>query len=559
MNIKIDRVLNQRPVLSMLILSGLMGLCFGLSRATWQNSVEVAQVLAGVIRYPLDNPQYIYSIKACSLINDLSAVLLLVTGSEMMASIIISGLLGMISFQALAMVIFTVNRDIYISLMGVLFIYLMNYIGKGVSYPIHFLGILYTYGVIGPFFSILVIALLGAGEYRSGFFILGLLPFVHAAWAVWIWAVLFGAALFDIKFFIKILKEFYPYFLGGLLISLAGAGYHLYLMRDLPVIEPAVKRQYLLNFIRHWDFHRLKFYWDYEHGTLSFAKPGIMIGLYSVVIGFFGLKQFKESPQVSLFLRIIVLSGILSLCAGAVTHLPLENIPMSFLLLIPGRFVNLSNIVCAALLVGIFTSTSMRKHKINYFVFMGVVVLNAVLFLHQPFVAGISAGVLFCWFFYVVVIGGRRQSEERFITKTAGGFFQGGVRYRATLLGIMIVFLLIHLPNKGLNKALGFQQRKFLDRTRSDFLDRMGKREGMMLITTEFNNISLKTRRPVLLRPGQLDTLIYAPESSLIMDRLLKKIYGVDLFNPPETAKVYKGEVRSLVYKTLWENRTLSE
>jgi len=193
------------------------------------------------------------------------------------------------------------------------------------------------------------------------------------------------------------------------------------------------------------------------------------------------------------------------------------------------------------------------------FVFMGVVVLNAVLFLHQPFVAGISAGILFCWFFYVVVIGGRRQSEERFITKTAGGFFQGGVRYRATLLGIMIVFLLIHLPNKGLNKALGFQQRKFLDRTRSDFLDRMGKREGMMLITTEFNNISLKTRRPVLLRPGQLDTLIYAPESSLIMDRLLKKIYGVDLFNPPETAKVYKGEVRSLVYKTLWENRTLSE
>jgi hypothetical protein len=70
-------------------------------------------------------------------------------GSERIVSIVFSGLLGMVSFQAISLFIFAISRNIYISVIGVIFIYLTNLVGDGVVYPIWLLGQQHTYGMLG--------------------------------------------------------------------------------------------------------------------------------------------------------------------------------------------------------------------------------------------------------------------------------------------------------------------------------------------------------------------------------------------------------------------------
>ena len=60
-----------------LAVSGLFGFRIGLvGFPTWHICVETAQVVAGLVRYPAENPFYIYHTKLWSLVIQICAVLL---------------------------------------------------------------------------------------------------------------------------------------------------------------------------------------------------------------------------------------------------------------------------------------------------------------------------------------------------------------------------------------------------------------------------------------------------------------------------------------------------
>ena len=73
----------------------------------------------------------------------------------------------------------------------------------------------------------------------------------------------------------------------------------------------------------------------------------------------------------------------------------------------------------------------------------------------------------------------------------------------------------------------------YRDRTNDLFFQTVARGRGVLLTGGDLYLIQLRTRRAILLNGGALDSLPYAPESAPIMDRVLRNVYRIDLFNPP--------------------------
>lgn len=571
---KINSILNRNPVLFTLILSGLAGFCLGLSTATWQVAVETGQVLAGIVEYPADNPNYMYHLKAFTIVAHFSALLLRLLGSEKIVSIIISGLLGMVSFQALSMLIFAINRNIYISVLGAIFIYFTNYLGSWIRYPIILLGNKHTYGVLGLSFIVLVIALIGAKAYRLGLFCLGLAPCIHASWGSWLFLIISLSALFQFDSTKKVVRAYYWYFIAGISIVVLSLIYQLYLMQALPVIDPEIKKQYLDSFVKYWSEHRKPFYWDYAKGQFSLARKAVIFCIYSIIAGLLSLIYLKKEGSLSFIFRLIIISGILSLLIAGITHLPPENVPAYLLMAMLGRYINLNNIVLTAALLGILTHCNNRHYRWNYYAFLLLLVGG---FFHQRSRIFLIFPIISLYLPYLALNRHYSAAKETSsgLVKPSGGVFRyvhtliekadfrlvrkGRFSYGKTLLCIMAIFLLINLPKEDFVRRFLVRQTDFRDRTNDASYSKISERKGMILTTADFFLISLKTRRPVLVKIRGLNALMIVPESGDILNNILKKIYGVSLLNAPPDAYRNKAIIPSELYRDLWEKRTVKE
>src|SRR5688572_16378870 len=106
-----------RTGLVILIASGILGFILGITRfQTWHVAVETAQVLAGLVAYPPDNPFFIYHTKLWTAICQACALLLNAGFSEIALSRLLSGLVGAVSFQAVSMLVYAFSRDWLIAL-----------------------------------------------------------------------------------------------------------------------------------------------------------------------------------------------------------------------------------------------------------------------------------------------------------------------------------------------------------------------------------------------------------------------------------------------------------
>ena len=92
----------------------------------------------------------------------------------------------------------------------------------------------------------------------------------------------------------------------------------------------------------------------------------------------------------------------------------------------------------------------------------------------------------------------------------------------------------------------------FADRTNDVFFADIAARPGVLLVAGDLHLIQLRTRRPVLLDTGALDTVMYSLETGAAMQRMLRGIYGLDLFNPPSDA-VGAGRIPALSHRETWE------
>src|SRR5262245_1298881 len=164
-------------ILAVLAASGIGGFHAGMvTFPDWQVAVETAQVVAGLVHYPPGNPFYLYHLELWTVLHQICAVLLRLGFTEIALSKMVSGLLGMVSLQAIAMIVYGLSRDGLLAVGSAFLIAFTHTAEYGVDYPIYLMGTPHTYGAIGLSFIALIAGLAGAGCYRASGFLLGIAP-----------------------------------------------------------------------------------------------------------------------------------------------------------------------------------------------------------------------------------------------------------------------------------------------------------------------------------------------------------------------------------------------
>jgi hypothetical protein len=539
--------------------SGTLGFVVGaISLPDWQVAVETAQVVAGIVAYPPDNPFYIYHAKLWTILHQLSALLLIAGVPEGTLAVVISGLLGLVSFQALSMVVYALTRDALLSIGSAVLMAFARAAETDTVYPIALMGTVHTYGALGLSTFVLVVGLLGSGLYLAGGFLLGLSPALHPALGAWLFIVVAIAFTWrgrqagegPASAGRRVLKGFAA---GGAVTAISFI-LQLAMMWGLPESDPVVTRKYLMAFVELWDGHRQ---------PVGLGSQGIQLNAAALALSLIWLKwHARDLPRSSvLLLKLLATAAAVSLIVAFLSHVPARHLPTAFVISMPGRLLNVNAMAFPALLLGLVGVYRSQWWSGLLTVFLSVALavnnrsrlwdrlaedswLRDILPVTRPVqvftyaVAGLLLGAgLSAWYRRREHVTG--QSDAGTSTRILAGLG------KAVLVAVPVT--LVALTWRGWQAEHGI-----LSGANSAVLERAAQGHGMLLTAGSLDLIQLKTRRPVLLNGGGLDGLPYAPESGPAVERILRDVYEIDFFNPPEAARG-KGAVPSAFNRAAWE------
>jgi hypothetical protein len=546
----------QDPVLMVGAFSAAAGFVIGCcGYGTWQVAVESAQVVAGLVHYPRDNPFYVYHTKLWTVLHPLAALLLRAGLTEGTVSLLVSGLLGAVSFPALALTALAVGRDRLIALGVPFFVELTRAANFEIAYPIWILGSTHTYGVLGLSAALLAVALVGNGRYGAGAFALGVLPCVHPSVGVWTWLVVGLAIASGGRGLRETLRPALRPFLIGVGLTLVSFAGHKLFISDVPPADAATSSRYLSAFVRTWDTHR---------SAVPLRNPGVYVAVGALAVCVLALLRMRAllTPAARLLLRILIVSAILGLGFLVLSRVP-DRLPDTLLILMPNRLVNLIVLAACPLLIGLLAA---RQDVLGSLNLAALVVAGAYLaekvgvgymkpntnfhpafpFVLWPAITpalglGLSAALL------ALALLLRRQEASP------------ASRANVIMIGLRLVSL----------GAMTWAVMVAADRTQSqwparhdvlrDFrgdalLAQVAEQKGLLITASDLHLVQLRTRRPVLIDGGGLDLLAYTLEAGPVLDKILRRVYGIDLFNPPPEAHRL-GMIPPLTTQAKWASR----
>jgi hypothetical protein len=524
-----------RP-LWVLAIAGALGFRVGLvGFPIWQVAVESAQVVAGLVPYPDGNPFYIYHTKLWTLLHQVGAVALLAGTSEITLSRLLSGVMGMLGLQALAMVAYALSRDVVLSIGAAFVVFLSRTTDYGVVYPVMLMDTPHTYGVVGLSLVALVMGLFGSGCVRLGAFLLAIAPAAHPSLGAWLWLVVGLAIVWDVWALKSDLRTALPYFGAGCALTAVSLLVQVTVIADAPPIDSATASRYLSAFISQWDGHRR---------TVDPTSVGVALNVGALVVSGVRLWAREDLTRSATFaLRMVIVAAVVGLSFVGISRIPPERLPGFLLVLMPSSVLNVDVLLFGVLIIGVMAPAEHRGVGRP----AALVVLAALLFVDRsmfwdwaaahPRTAALPrlrpqvvfasmtmialALVLFEW-----TIGRRRSSNaapsQRFEERL-------GIGLERTAILAMTVFAVwlawrIERPWRSV----------FLDRTNDPIFAALASEpEGLVATAGSFQLVQLYSRRPVLLDGGGLDGLPYALEAGPAMERVLREVYGIDLFHPP--------------------------
>jgi hypothetical protein len=543
-----------------LLVSGAIGFHAGAGAfADWQVAVETAQVVAGLVDYPPGNPFYIYHTKLWTILHQALAVLLLAGVTERTLSIAVSGLLGMVSFQALSLIVYALSRDLLLASAACALIFFSRVAEAGGVYPIWLLGTTHTYGALALGYGALVPAMVGAGWIRTGLFLLGLAPAVHPSLGAWVVVIAALAFVWDVRRLSEEFRPAMPAFIAGCAVTAASLIVQLTLIYDAPRVDASVGDRYLASFVTFWDGHRQ---------PVNLEGDTVRLNIAALVVGVLWLTRFRDRlPRPSLFLlRFVVVSAALSLLLALLSSIPPGRLPAALVISMPGRVLNLNMLMFSAVLLGVIgayrrewwsgmltlllTSALMLGGRSGLWAFDGshramasripeIVRMNSTNILLRVAVLQLAIAAATDWI---------RRSRRR---QAADG---RALRYLGRAL--RIASLVVVFWAAVLTWTLRGPRVAMFDRTNDVLFQVVSEGDGLLLTGGDLHLIQLRTRRPVLLDGGGLDALPYALEAAPEMERILRDVYSIELLDPPEEAR-YRGAVPHEFVKKAWESYTL--
>jgi hypothetical protein len=533
----------------------------------WQVAVETAQVVAGIVRYPNDSPFYEYHLKLWTVLHQICALLLVSGVSEIALSKLLSGLLGMVSFQALAMIVYALGRDSLLAIGSAFLISFTRTAEYGVTYPIHLMGTTHTYGVLGLSTVALIVGLTAAGWYRTGGFLVGLAPAIHPSLGAWFGPAVVAAGIWHFRRNLSELRPALRFVFAGFAVTAVSLVAQLVQSRGIPTIDPVLAQRYLASFITFWDGHR-------QPPSLSAEGVKLTIGLALLAVLWLKLSPRLASPA-ALLLRMVVVTTTLSLVLLLVSLLPAAALPPILLVLMPSRLVNLNALIAVAVVIGLvanFAGTGQRTWSglLMVYLTIGLFISNRSMLWElddgaqrsairsiildsptRPLQIVLTVSVL------LVVIAAvfRWRAACESVVRRQAPAVTPSVRVVTALArsGVLVTlaaatFLLWQWPQRSAREV-------YSDWTNNSSLAVVAAGSGLLLTGGDLHLVQLRTRRPVLLDGGGLDGLPYALESGPAFERILRDVYAIDLHNPPEEARG-KGVIPNGVNQATWERFT---
>jgi hypothetical protein len=308
----------------------------------------------------------------------------------------------------------------------------------------------------------------------------------------------------------------------GTACSLAAFAVHWFWIAPRPQgADLALAERVVRTYVTQWDTHRVI---DPRAVPWMLEVDAYVLGLMAVLYGV----SRKSLPAGALFL----FRGLLAISAvGVGSLLAQPYLPLDVRVLMLHRWLNLNSMAFPVLVFGMLGYWGLRQNRP---LALGALLLNAVLILalvtdsltlasHGGFggTAGAWRGLAF------PALGG-------------GVVCLLAVRYREALpalstLAIRRLALAGTLALGALIAAtLSFRVMPLFEAERlkgrdglSDFVATLSGRDGLMLVAHPTAvRFPLRTRRPVLLDPEQVDIFTYVPAAAPEMERILNRVYG---------------------------------
>jgi len=509
--------------------SGSLGFVLGALFADWQVVVETGQVLAGLVSYPPDNPFFLYHATVWSLLNQGAAVMLRAGASEIASSVIVSGLLGLVSFQALSIVAYTFNRDARLAIGVPFVVFLSRATNFGVVYPVWLLATEHTYGVIGLGWVVLVAGLFAAGRAKLAGFLLGVAPAIHPSLGLFLGLLIAITAVWDRQMARAAIRSGRWPFLAGCAVTLASLAIHAAMMPASPELDSASAARFLTAFVALWDPHR---------GAVNFRSTGIAVVAGIMLVALVALtRSARLTPGQRFLLRFVLVTAVASLGLAWLTHLPAASTPPALLVLMPARVLNVDIFIAAALLLGLCH----RRSRLAQTMMVALTALlvfrsrSMVWLVFDPDVTRGLAAVSVAAALAVALVARHRGIDvARAITMTLMAAAFGLASYLAA------------------DRLLTHGHALLRDRTNEPVFERASRGSGVLVTGGDLHLIQLRTRRPVLLDGGGMDALPYVLAAAPATAAILRDVYGIDFFNPPREGRG-QGRIPSEPNRLVWE------
>jgi MFS family permease len=530
---------SRRQIGAVLVGSGTIGFLLGsFCYPTWHDAIEPAQVVAGLVHYPPGNPVYVYSVKTWTVLHQILAVLLTIGLSERTLAFGLSGTTGMLSFQALGLVVLAFSRDVGMSILAPVFILVTYATAGGVTYTVSLMGVANTYGVIGLSYLLLAFALAGTGQVRWSALMFGFGPAVHPVIGVSGIAIAVVAAGLDRTWLRSHAACAWRWFLAG--VAAAGV---CALVHNL-LTDPVPPARYAASFLQHWDWHRQPF---------PLLSGRALATYFSALVPALCLWKLRhEVPDhTRLLLRMLVVTAVAGGAMSTSYWIVPPDVPNLIAALMPSRLLNLNVLTCMALIIGV---AGHYRHNVGIQTTLAALVIG-LLALSQwarmngdnrarfviPWVAmGVAAAIL-----AVLVSRGQHGPDMA----GARAWWLRRLRH-ATVAATGVAFAAI-VTFAATGRSVVRQQ--FLDSMNDRVLAAASRKDGLLLTSSDMHDVQLRTRRAVLLNGGSLNTLPYVPEAEAETDRILERVYGIDLRT---VQAMHAGSLEREDGRALWERRT---
>lgn len=592
----IQSILGERVWIFVIVMTGISGYIMGIFYQQWQVALEPAQVLAGIVHYPADNPNYIYQITTWTILHQLLAILLKLGFSEIGLSKLICGIVGMLLFQSVALIVFGLSNNVVLSCLSPFLILFISHNRHfaGVTYPIMLMGYTHTYGMISLSFALLVLAFFGIGQYKIGGMLLGMSISIHPAMGIFLSLIVFIVLLLDCNYLYPRFKHAIRWIMAGYTISGISFVVYWYLLKNrYQVLAPVNDvQEYFYAFLRYWDVHRQTFDWR------SFEMQKVQISLLICLYGVFCYRQYFQRASQFIFFSVLV-AGIVGSIFSISYWFP-QIVPYYLLILMPSRIFNINLIALVPILTGglgksnhnifsrisllLFAAGTLFLQTLSPKLIFGSTILLLIVMSQNVSNNSTQKQIFNVLTLFFVAASGVTLQINVFLVLGIGllifGWLQG-YHHQLKLYGKCSILIMnksfleshvsrcIYAITIGLLGLImiatistgysvwGLRQTFFRDHTNTPFWAQVSKGQGMLLTSSNLGYIQIRTRRPVLLDGLSLDGLFYSLRASHQMSVILQQVYGIDLINPPEEMKKQRGGgLLPDTGKRLWETRT---